>query len=201
MPKPEEYRIRPALVKDAPALAELINIAGEGLPLRLWENLRAGNETVWDVGRRRAMRDTGGFSYLNATILESGNKTAGLLIGYSVPDQPEAIDYDNSPPMLIPLMELEQLAPAAWYLNVLAVYRHFRGNGYGDTMLEHAVELTSKAGKSKISLIVSDGNPVAIKLYEKHGFRAIDQRPMAKGTLDTRGDNWSLMVKTISNDI
>src|SRR3546814_2245097 len=61
---------RPAVRADAPVLAELVNHAGEGIPLYLWDKLREPGETAWDVGRRRAARDDGAFSYRNALIIE-----------------------------------------------------------------------------------------------------------------------------------
>jgi hypothetical protein len=62
--------LRPALTEDAPVLAELVNYAGDGLPLHLWSKMAAPGESAWDVGRCRAARREGGFSYRNATIIE-----------------------------------------------------------------------------------------------------------------------------------
>lgn len=62
---------RPATPDDADALAQLVNLAGEGLPLHLWERMAAPGQSPWDVGRARARRDTGGFSWRNATVREA----------------------------------------------------------------------------------------------------------------------------------
>jgi hypothetical protein len=99
---------RPATVDDADVLAELINYAGEGLPLYLWGKIAEPGETAWDVGRRRAAREEGSFSYLNATIIEHDGQCAGCLIGYEIPDNPEPIP-DDMPAMFVPLQELENL--------------------------------------------------------------------------------------------
>jgi hypothetical protein len=48
---------RRAVVEDAPVLAELVNAAGDGLPLYLWEKMAALGESAWDVGSRRATRE------------------------------------------------------------------------------------------------------------------------------------------------
>ena len=77
-------------------------------------------ESAWDVGRRRAMRETGSFSYRNATVAEVDGRVIAGLIGYPLPDRPEPIDDDQMPPMFVPLQELENLAPGTWYVNVLA---------------------------------------------------------------------------------
>ena len=46
--------LRAARPDDAPALAELVNFAGEGLPLYLWGKMAEAGQTAWDVGRIRA---------------------------------------------------------------------------------------------------------------------------------------------------
>src|SRR3546814_10348753 len=73
-------------------------------------------ETAWDVGRRRAARDDGAFSYRNALIIEHAGSAAGCLIGYEIAEQPEPIPADF-PAMFRPLQELENLAPGTWYVN------------------------------------------------------------------------------------
>ena len=52
---------RRATPEDANGLAELINFAGEGLPLYLWSKMVETGETPWDVGHRRAGREEGSF--------------------------------------------------------------------------------------------------------------------------------------------
>src|SRR5437899_2859846 len=112
--------LRPATVDDAMVLAELINYAGEGMPLYLWGKMAQPGEAAWDVGRRRAAREEGSFSYRNATVIEHNGQCAGCLIGYEIPEGPEPIP-DDMPAMFVPLQELENLAPGTWYINVLAV--------------------------------------------------------------------------------
>ena len=122
---------RPATVDDATVLAELINYAGEGLPLYLWGQMAQPGESG---GRRRAAREEGSFSYRNATIIEHDGKCAGCLIGYEIPDNPEPLP-DDMPAIFVPLQELENLAPGTWYINVLAVRPQFRNQGLGTKLL------------------------------------------------------------------
>ena len=98
---------RAARIEDAAALAELVNHAGEGLPLYLWGKMAGSGESAWEVGRRRAARDTGSFSYRNATVVEADGRCAGCLIGYDIPDAPAPIPEDM-PAMFVPLQELEK---------------------------------------------------------------------------------------------
>ena len=137
--------LRPATPQDAPVLAQLVNHAGEGLPLYLWEKLAEPGETAWDVGRRRAARDEGGFSYRNAVMAEHRGRSVGALIGYEIAEAPSPIGPDM-PAMFRPLQELENLALGSWYVNVLAVLPGFRGNGLGTVLLRLADDTGRKLG-------------------------------------------------------
>jgi hypothetical protein len=77
-----EKRFRPARIDEADVLAELVDYAGEGLPSYLWGKMAGPGETAQEVGRRRAARETGTFSYRNATIIEYAGHAAGSLISY-----------------------------------------------------------------------------------------------------------------------
>lgn len=186
--------IRPATLADAPILAELVNYAGEGLPLYLWSKMAAPGESAWDVGRKRAAREEGSFSYRNATVIELDDACAGCLIGYEIADAPESIGADM-PAMFVPLQELENLAPSSWYVNILAVLPRFRGKGLGARLLGVADETGRKLGKRGMSVIVSDANHGARRLYERCGYRAAASRAMVKEGWDGEGANWVLLTK------
>jgi ribosomal protein S18 acetylase RimI-like enzyme len=183
---------------DAAALATLVNHAGEGFPLYLWEKLAESGESGWEVGRKRAERETGGFSYHNAYVAEADGVCAGCLIGYAQPEVPEPIDYGAMPPMFVPLQELENLAPDSWYVNVLAVFPEYRRRGLGRQFLELADAIGAEAGKSGMSVIVSDANHGARRLYESCGYREIATRPIVKEDWANEGENWVLQTKTHS---
>ena len=191
-PEPPFRYARP---DDAPALAELINYAGEGLPLYLWTKMAQPGESAWEVGRRRALREAGSFSYRNAVVAEAGGGVVASLVGYPLPDAPEPIDHDQMPPMFVPLQELENLAPRTWYVNVLATYPRYRGQGYGTRLLRIADQLATAAGSIGLSIIVSDGNAGARRLYERCGYRETAIRPMVKERWQNPGENWALLIK------
>ena len=185
--------LRPGAIADAPILAELVNYAGEGLPLYLWGKMAEPGESAWDVGRRRAAREEGSFSYRNAIMIDYAGEGAGCLIGYTIPDDP--VPVDDMPPMFVPLQELENLAPATWYVNVLAVQPRFRGLGLGTTLLAFAEEIGRTRGRNGLSIIVSDGNTGARRLYERCGYRLAATRPMVKESWQSEGQNWVLLTK------
>jgi len=188
---------RHATPDDAAALAELVNIAGEGLPFYIWRGMAEPEEDPWLVGRRRAARESGGFSYRNAIVLEEGAKVVACLIGYRLSDSPEPIDYTSMPPMFVPLQELENLAPATWYVNVLACYPEHRGRGHGTRLLEVAERLARDTKCSGLSIIVSDANEGARRLYERQGYRPRARRQMVKEDWENPGRDWVLLVKNL----
>lgn len=181
--------------EDAPLLVELVNYAGEGLPLYLWGSMAGAGESPWDVGVARARRETGGFSYRNAIMIEAEGVPAGCLIGYAIAEEVEPIPPDF-PSILRPLQELENLAPGTWYVNVLAVSPQHRGKGLGGRLLELAERIGRAAGARGMSVIVADRNTGAFRLYERRGYRQAGARAMVKDGWSVESDNWLLMTKS-----
>ncbi len=185
---------RRATSDDATDLAELVNIAGNGLALYLWSKLVQPGQSGWDVGRERAGRGVGGFAYSNTVIRENSGKTAACLIGYPLGASPEP-PADDTLPILQPLLELETKVPNTWYVNVLATYPEFRGNGLGSELLGIAERLADETDCSGLSLIVADANTSARRLYERHGYVERASRAMVKEDWTGAGQKWVLLVK------
>lgn len=188
--------LRPGRLDDAEVLAVLVNEAGEGLPLYLWGKLAAEGQTAWDVGRQRAARETGSFSWRNATMVECEGRAAGSLIGYAIADAPEPISSDM-PAMFVPLQELENLAPGTWYVNVLAVLPECRNLGLGAALLRRADEIGRDLGKRGMSVIVADANLGARRLYERLGYRETARRTMVKEAWVSPSRDWVLLTKSL----
>lgn len=175
---------------DADILAKLVNMAGHGLPLYLWTKMAKGGDP-WEVGRQRAQREEGSFSYRNAVVLEHG-KVLACLIGYPIVAAP--VDPDT-PAMFVPMNELEAMATGTWYVNVVATLPEARGRGFGSRLLAMADVIAEATGCTGTSLIVSDANASARHLYDSAGYREVATRPMVKEGWDNPGQNWALMVK------
>lgn len=191
--------LRDAHKGDCAELAQLIDLAGEGLPCYLWSGMAGPGEDPWEIGRQRAARDSGGFSYRNSVVAEVGGKVVGALVGYPVPEQPEAIDIENTPPMFVPLRELENLAPGTWYVNSVAVLSEARGLGVGSQLMKHAEQISRDLGLRGLSLIVSDANDGARRLYERLGYEEVATRPMVKEGWQNPGENWELMIRRLQS--
>lgn len=190
------YRL--ATVDDALAMAELVNIAGEGMPLYLWSNMAGEGISPWQVGEQRARRESGGFSFRNTVLHDVDGKVVAALIGYPLDEEPEPINYDELPPMFVPLQQLEDMVPGTWYVNVLAAYPEHRGKGYGTGLLVVAEQLAQQHRCNGLSLIVSDGNTNARRLYTRTGYEEIASRPMVKEGWDNAGENWVLLRKSFA---
>jgi ribosomal protein S18 acetylase RimI-like enzyme len=187
--------LRRATPDDAHALTELGNMAGDGLPLHLWGRIAEPGKDAWAVGRERARREEGAFSFRNAIVAEAAGAVAACLIGYLEPAEPQPIDYDAMPAMFLPLQELENIAPGTWYVNVLATYPEHRSKGFGTQLLSLADAIAAEEGAPGLSIIVSDANDGARRLYERCGYREIARRTMVKEDWDGPGESWVLLVK------
>ena len=186
---------RQATPADARALADLVHFASEGLALHIWTKVAGAGGSPWEVGRERARRDAGSFSYRNAIVAEDGGRIAAGLIGYPLPERPEPIP-EGMPAMFVPLQELENLAPGTWYVNVVAAYPGDRGKGYGTVLLAIAERLAADTGcRNGLSIIVSDANAGARRLYERSGYRETARRRKVKEDWETPGTHWVLLVK------
>jgi ribosomal protein S18 acetylase RimI-like enzyme len=184
---------RRAMSEDAPKMAELVNIASHGLALYLWGKLAGAGESPWDVGLKRARRGIGGFAYRNTVVREAEGRIAACLVSYPLRDAPQL--YDQVPIMLAPMFELENIVPGTWFVNVLATYAEHRGKGYGTELLHIAEVLAHDAQCGGMSLILSDANAEARRLYERHGYGEHATRPIVKEDWEHSGQNWVLLVK------
>ena len=185
---------RRAVRADAAALTELVDFASEGFAPYLWGNLAGPGGDAWAVGRERVLRETGGFSYSNTTVIEQGGRVVAGLVGYPLSDLPEPIP-DDLPAMFRPLQELENLAPATWYVNVLAAYPEQRDKGYGTALLGLAERFAADARRRGLSIIVSDTNTGARRLYERCGYAEAARRAKVKEGWRNAGTAWVLLTK------
>ena len=191
----EAPRLRAARPDDAPALADLVNFAGEGLPLYLWGKMAEAGQSAWDVGRIRAGRDAGAFTWRNGFVAEQEGTGAACLMGYPLPETAPPIDLAETPAMFVPLEEIERLAPGTWYVNVLASYPQWRGRGLGTLLLRHAEDLGAATGSRGCSIIVADSNTGGRRLYERCGYVERARRAMIKDGWDGPGTEWVLLAK------
>lgn len=188
---------RRATPDDARALAELVNMACEGLPEYLWAKMAEPGVSPLDIGQHSVRRESGSSSYRNAVLREHQGLVASALMGYPLGEQPDTVSYDEESATYSPLKELVALVPKTWYVDILATYPRYRGRGHGTVLLSIAEQLAQDTQQVGMSLIVSDANAGAIRLYQRQGYEAIASRPMIKESWQNPGTSWVLLRKEI----
>lgn len=185
--------IRAATSADAAELAELVNFAGEGLPLYLWSGLATDGQDPWDVGRARQAEKAGEGQIV---VVDYGQGAVASLTGYVIGEKPTEIG-EGFPALFRPLQELENQALVSWYVNVLACYPTHRGNGIGSQLLDLADEIGRSEGVRRMSVIVAGNNTGARRLYERHGYKETATAPCIKEYWATATENWILLLKPL----
>ena len=188
--------IRAARRSDAADMAMLANIAGHGLPSFVWSRSEGADEvdSPMEIGRLRALRDEGSFSWRHAVVAATDAEVAGMLVGYRQPDEMQA-ETDGADPIFAPLIELEAEAPGTWYINILAVHFNWRGKGIGSRLVGTAHEKATESGARGLSLIAADNNEQALRFYDRNGFRERSARPLVPYPGSPQSGRWLLMVK------
>jgi ribosomal protein S18 acetylase RimI-like enzyme len=178
----------------------LVDIAGEGLPAYMWSTLAAPGQSVLELGRERAGRDSGGgFSWKNAVVAELDGEVAAGLVGYRLDDPYDLDGLDEIPDVVQPLVKLEAKAPGSWYVNVLATFPEFRGLGIATTLLEIAESNANDAGAPALSVIVASWNEAAERLYRRAGYEAAAAEPAIPFPGCPYTGDWVLMVKSLAD--
>src|SRR5262245_32780635 len=170
--------IAPAEKIDAAGLAVLADIAGHGLPSWLWHRAKEkdGYHSVMEVGRERVLSDDHVLSHRSMVAAKVNGELAGMLLDYRLNEPNSEVDIAESGPIIGPLLKLENRVPRSWYVNMLAVFRQFRGQGIGRKLLDESAKRAIGAGCRDMSIIVEDDNP-ARRLYEAFGFESIGTEP------------------------
>ncbi len=187
--------IRPATFRDATHLAALVDIAGEGLATYFWGQMADVGQSPFEIGRMRAQRDTGSFTWRNAHVAEVDGDIAGALVGYRIAESAADEDLADVPDIIRPLAELEALAPGHWYVNVLAVFPEYRGRGIGRALLDRADAIGKAEAPAGMTIIVASENEGAVRLYERCGYRTVSRRPVFPFPGWGRGGDWVLLTK------
>lgn len=169
--------IRPATVSDAKALAQLIDLAGEGIPGWLWSVASVDGQSALDVGIERARRRSGGFSFTNALVAEAGGHPVGMVLSYAINEAPTE-NPDDLPPPIAPFVALEKLSVGTWYINALAVFDEAQNQGLGTRLLRAAEAQALANGSAEASIQVYGQNTGAVRLYERLGYAFAASAPV-----------------------
>ncbi len=181
-------RVQEAAPDDAPLLARLADLAGEGLPRHLWAEMAGPGQDPFAVGADRARRDDGAFSWRNARVATWHGASVGAVIDYDLDDPSVA---HAAPAAVAPLLELEAFASGTRYLNVLAILPQARRRGAATALLADVSDRTRR----DLSLIVASGNRLARGLYVAAGFEDVARLAMGPGGPEGLTGDWILMSR------
>jgi ribosomal protein S18 acetylase RimI-like enzyme len=194
-----ELLIRRAQRSDARSLAELIEIAGDGIPSYLWSQMAKPGETPLDVGEQRAQREEGGFSYRYATVAEMRGAVIGMILAHRLPDvsEEDRSAVADLPEFLRPFVELEFEVPGSFYINAFAVAAPYQSQGIGGRLLRKAEGQAIEAGCHRMSVQHFLRNPRAGAFYRRHGFRMVGERALRPHPAHPYEDRSILLVRDI----
>ncbi|MCW8916693.1 MAG: GNAT family N-acetyltransferase [Magnetovibrio sp.] len=180
--------IRPATQADARAIAELYQIAAEGVADYIWQGLEdeyPGLSGV-EIGAARYARPNELFSYENCLMAEVDGHVAGMVMAFVTETDGEPLP-DDFDPVIRPFAELEE--DKSLYISGIAVFEQFRGLGIGTTLMDEVEQRARRDAHPSLSLIVFEANQGAARLYQRLGFeetarRAIYPHPLIHVTGD-----------------
>lgn len=179
--------------EDADTVARLNDMASGGILLTVWARSAGSNGDPWEQGRLQQIEqmETG----WNMVVLDQGHGVEAVLMGQPHGTEPASLEGVDAE--WVPLVELENLVPEAWCLNVIATLPAHRGKGHGARLMALAEDMARAGLHSRIALVVADTNTPAIRLYERNGYMEMARRPMVKGDWTGPGQDWVLMVKSV----
>ena len=171
--------IRSATHADCLAIAELAQMASDNMVDHFWADSQLPGQSLEEVGAEAAKSENANFSYRNTRIACEHGEIAGMLLAYRLP---AAEDNDDDPlefPEFVrPLILLEQLVEESFYINMLATYPRFRGQGIGSKLLAEVDKHAIAADCKLISILVFAINERALRLYLQHGYKIVERLPM-----------------------
>ena len=171
----ENTIIREARKDEAPVIAELLMMA--------WpvEDIMASNgisyEELHETITAIVLLPATIYSYEHTFVAEVDGRVAGAMCGYDGADyqalkQPivDALGEDSE------FARLQETEAGEYYLDSVGVHPDFRGRGIGSKLFEAQIARAAEQGHSRVGLIVDVDKPEAEALYERLGFRYLDDK-------------------------
>ncbi len=190
-----DVEIRPAEHDDIPDLAELYIIAADGWADAVYGGLVPGLPTN-EIVERRFHRDDATTSYRHCWVAMTSGKVAGKLHAFPFDDLME-----NPADPLIPaeryvlFQTFDGLeAPGSYYVNVIAVFPQFQGEGIGRRLLSLAHSQAREKGCAELNLHVFEQNEGAVGFYRRLGFTVKARNPVVEHQLIRYSGDMLLMT-------
>ena len=169
-----DIKIRPAVVNDAPVIAQAVAIAiGEETVVKYCgaEYLKALEAVASAEGTQ--------YSYRNVLVAEVDGIVAGAVVGYdgalleTLRSGTLSILKEFNPSVYVADDETQS---GEFYIDSISVLPQFRGCGIGKRLLMAIVGKGLALGNGKVGLMVDFGNSGAASLYERCGFKPVGEK-------------------------
>jgi ribosomal protein S18 acetylase RimI-like enzyme len=172
---------RAATREDSGVMADLIRIAAGGVVDFLFHDLIQGVTPV-QILANGLKNDRFPHTYKNAVVAVSESAVIGVALSY--PSEHHGVT--EALRAFVPRDRLDHLAAFyearvenSLYLDSLAVFEEFRGQGVGSRLISLTKEKTLAAGFDTVSLIALADNAPALSVYQRHGFEVVAEIPVA----------------------
>lgn len=193
-------RYRPAEKEDSLKLAELINIASDGIVEYLFRNLVPGMTPV-QVMAYNLENDNYPHSYKSVIVAVDGNILVGMTLSY--PSSYHKITDEMC--IFFPEDRIEHLRDFylscynnSWFLDALCVIESHRGQGIGKMVISLTKQKAAEKGYNSLSLIVFTDNRLAIPVYEHTGFEIVQKVNLGGNEFIKHEDGCWLMKSDIT---
>lgn len=180
----KEFEIRPAEIKDADIIADVIM---EALGKELCESFTSEGNTLQDVHDLFAICGASAdsqYSYKNTLIATVGGQSAGAIICYDGARLNELRqrfldEFAKMHGYRIDQYITEETTPDEFYIDSLAVLPEYRGKGIARGLIEAACRWNEETCGKKVGLLVDKTNHRARGMYERLGFKPDGEREFA----------------------
>lgn len=193
---PVEFRN--AVRADGASLALLADAATRRLVSWLWDQTTVAGQPSFEVGRQIICDDETSLNHLQHwRVATRDGHLVGGLNSYVLP--PAALPKDpDVAKVILPTVELKEVAKGTWYVTVASVFSEARGQGVGSALLAEADRLATAAGCDTVSLLVGSFNTGAHRLYTRSGFTEWQRRPFVPFPGSDEPGEWILMRRPVN---
>ncbi|MGI9364204.1 MAG: GNAT family N-acetyltransferase [Rhizobiaceae bacterium] len=184
-------KFRSATIEDAGHFVRVFEEASHGLSQYLWQKRAGAHGDSKKVARDSVIKRISSAPAGSIFVIEVDGQVAGGVITNAIGGEPEEIDVQCDP-AIVPLIELENSALNTHYINAVAVFQGFRGQGVGTALLR---EVERRFPNVDLSLIVLDNNKSARRIYQREGYEVKESAPVSKTGWKTDAQACLLMIK------
>ena len=189
-------KYRPGEKQDCAKLAELINIASDGVVEYLFHDLVPGMTPVQVIAHNHK-NDNYPHSYKSVIVATDGDNVAGMALSYPSSYHKITDEMRN----FFPLERIEHFSSFyssrvenTWFLDALCVVENHRRSGIGEKLISLTKKKAVENGYNTLSLIAFADNVLAIPVYMHTGFKIV-QKVELRGNEFIKHEDGCLLMK------